>query len=176
VAVSLLALACGRRPKDSDSAVAVGTATLRPLPKLSDAAQDKVEIKAAEASGVPAGTTVPVMVYEGLDSDTTPPGTFGFAIVDEDVRGTDSKVAIPKGSPAVIVVRESGKEGSISVLNLGLYQLTVDGKPLRPSAGSSDLGKLDLKEDSASGNHLRAVHLTRQSRLDFRLSQPLRTK
>ncbi len=173
--ICLSLFACGRGSK-GNSAPAGAEAGVRAVAKLSDSARDPIEVKPVEASGLPIGTIVPVSVYEVLDSDTTPPGTFGYSVVDDDVKGTDGKIAIPRGSPAIILVRTSGREGQVSVLALSLYQVTIAGKSIVPLPGTFELGHADFQEDASKDAHVKSVHFTRQSRIEFKLTQAIRLK
>lgn len=116
------------------------------------------------------------MIVEVMDSDAIEQGAFSFAVVAEDVLGADGKIAIPAGAPALLVVRQVGRQGGISHLTLALYQVIVGEKTYRMLAGNQDLALLALVEDSTKGAMHRSVHVERQARLEFRISTSIKLK
>jgi hypothetical protein len=125
----------------------------------------------AGAYAVAAGTPVEVEIADILDSDESPIGFFVHANIVENVMGPNGKVAIPAGSSCVILVRDSGKKGGSSFLNIALYQITVEGRSYLMVHGVKHLATLDFKEDSSGGVGHRNVHFESRSRLRFTLSE-----
>lgn len=175
VLIAALSAGC-RSGNNSGQQPGTAAARVRPLGKLSDVAPDQIDIKPSESGVVPSGTVVPLITYDVLDSHEAISGSFGYAAVDEDVKGADGKTAIPKGSPAVITIAFAGRDGGMSLLSLSLYQFSVDGKSFTPGGGLREFARLELKVDSTVPPHLSSVHLSRQSRLDFKLNQTVRLK
>ena len=93
-----------------------------------------------------------------------------------DVMGSDGKLAVPEGSHAVVVVTNAKKDGSISTLSLGLWQLTINGQSYLLGRGTIGQGTISLREDGVQGDGHRTVHLQRGQVLKFTLTNPLRLK
>ncbi len=178
LAVSLVwifSVSCGSN-KGGGTGKAAPEAGLRPVAKITDSAPDPIQMKNSESGVVPVGTVVSVAIREVLDSQTTIPGTFGYATIDEDVRGSDGKIALPKGTPALLGIPLVGKQEGVSLMSITLYQFMVGNKSVIPPPGSREFGRVDLKEDFTGAARRSSVHLGRQSRVDFTLTQPIRLK
>ena len=171
----IFSVGCGSN-KGGSASKSTPDAGLRPVAKITDSAPDAVQMKNSESGVVPAGTVVSVAIREVLDSQTTIPGTFGYATVDEDVRGSDGKIALPKGTPALLGIPLVGKQDGVSLMSITLYQFTVGSKSVIPPPGFREFARLDLKEDFTGAARRSSVHLGRQSRVDFTLDQPIRLK
>ncbi|MDE3199188.1 MAG: hypothetical protein KGN84_22755 [Acidobacteriota bacterium] len=101
--------------------------------------------------------------------------TTGFlpAIVTADVRSSDGAVAIPANSPAVVVVRESGKKGAISRMSIGLYSVRIADTEHDFSNGEKEPAFVSFTEDAGNGPAHSAVHLQFGTLLEFKLETPV---
>ncbi len=87
---------------------------------------------AAPASGalvIPSGTELPLLTNEAIDSKTATAGQTFSAMVNDDVRDASGVVAIPKGSPAQLIIRKvsGGSVTSASEVVLDVDSVTVAG-------------------------------------------------
>jgi hypothetical protein len=80
---------------------------------------------AAARAVIPAGTDVLVRVDEAINSKTADEGRVYAAHLDQDLLDSNANVAVRKGAPAEVLVRQvvSGKD-----LVLDLQALSVDGR------------------------------------------------
>jgi len=74
------------------------------------------------ASTISAGVSIPVRTSEVINSSTQD-GRIFTGVVDEDVFDNDSRLAIPRGSTAELMVKRSGGD-----LSVDLESLTIDGQ------------------------------------------------
>jgi hypothetical protein len=90
---------------------------------------------------IPEGTEVSIRTDEAIDSDTSSPGQLYSAFVAEDVPGASGAVAIPKGSPAKLLIRNIATGGAVHSpeLILDLFSVTVNGKEHRVVSSDVDI-------------------------------------
>jgi len=93
---------------------------------------------------VPAGAEIRVRTNQSIDvRDTTPGQTFA-AQIEDDVRGVDGSIAIPRGANATLVTRYIEGDGDIT---LDMDSISVNGRRYRVSTedkevdNPKDLGK-----------------------------------
>jgi hypothetical protein len=115
---------------------------------------------------------VPVSLKTVLDTSFL---SVRFAVgeVISDVKGPDGKVALPAGSTVTIAVRESGKTGARSELNVSIYSVNVLGRQYSFSDGRTEAARLQFTDDAGKGSTHTAVHLQYNCELDFRLDRPV---
>jgi hypothetical protein len=89
----------------------------------------------ARTYALAAGTDIPVRTNETIDSSTAAEGQSYAAEVPQDVLDASGAVAIPRGSPAQLVIVSASKGGSIrgaSDLVLSLGSVSVGGRNYAP--------------------------------------------
>ncbi len=122
------------------------------------------------------GTTIAVRTTEGIDSDRSDNRVFR-AVVDQNVRGENGRLAIPRGATVELMVRVARDNDLI----LDLESVTVDG---RRYATQTDPNRVESQRDNSivgaiigaiNGGEARgrAVRIPRDSVVTFRLGQPL---
>lgn len=125
-----------------------------------------------ESHSLAAGTVVPVRNLSVIDSSVMFPG-YMMGVVESNVNGSDGRIAIPAGSHVAIIVRESSKMASVSILQMGLYSINIGGHQYVLSNGVRDSSTLVLKEDAGKGPGHSSVHLTYGEHLAFKLDAPV---
>ncbi len=115
---------------------------------------------------------MPIRSISVIDSSVMFPG-YVMGVVDSDVNGVDGRLAIPAGSHAAIIVRQSSRIGAISTLQLGLYSVNVAGHQYPLSNGIKDSSTLVLTEDAGKGSGHSSVHIEYDERLSFKLETPV---
>jgi hypothetical protein len=161
---AIVLISCSGKPKETAAApVAPAVPAEQPAPPLAK----------AESRGLPAGAVINVRTLEVIDSQVTPNGKYIAGIVDDDVAGSDGRLAIPAGTHVVLVVRDVGREGAVSHATLGLFSIEVDGHSHRFNGGVKDGATLRLSEDATQGASRRTVHLEADSHVTFKLDAPL---
>ena len=123
-----------------------------------------------------AGTSVLVETLEFFDSDNPDSARFLLGSVLDDLHGPDGKLAVPAGSGALLVVRSLGKQGSHSLVIFGLNKIDAGAKSYRLGDGAKDMATLRIDEDSVQGPGHRDVHLSKQSRLVFKLDTSVQAR
>lgn len=94
-----------------------------------------------------AGNTITVRTNESIDSKTASPNqTFG-AVISNDVVDDRGRVAIPKGSPATLVVRSVEAQGKLQ----GQSELAVDLDSVRVAGRRYRLETEDISEKGKQG-------------------------
>ncbi|HTS29451.1 MAG TPA: hypothetical protein VMH81_26460 [Bryobacteraceae bacterium] len=122
------------------------------------------------------GTVIPVRLNETIDVDRRDNRVY-YGIVDQDVRGENGRLAIPRGSNAELMVRVAPDNDLI----LDLESVNVEG---RRYGIRTDPNRVESQRDNSlvgaivgaiSGGQARgrAVHVPRGSVVTFRLERPL---
>ena len=121
------------------------------------------------------GMTISIRVNDPIDTGRTDYRVY-TATVDQDVRGDNNRLAIPRGAAAELIVR-SERDGD---LILDLESVTVNGQRY---AVQTDPKQLDGRDHSLVGSVLgsipgvevrgRSVRIPRGSVMGFRLDRPL---
>jgi hypothetical protein len=119
-----------------------------------------------------AATVVTVEIASVVDSSISRQALVRGTVTD-DVKGPDGRVAVPAGSPATIIIRQIGKKGSISMIDLGLYAISVAGEEHPLGNGQSDPASVSFREDAGKGPGHTTVHLQYGTRLRFKLRRPV---
>jgi hypothetical protein len=122
------------------------------------------------------GTVIAVRTQDPIDVERTDNRVF-TAIIDQDVRGDNGRIAIPRGARAELIVRVARDND----LMLDLESVVVNGQRY---AIKADPNRVDSqRDDSVIGSILgainggegrgRSVRLPRESVITFRLERPL---
>jgi hypothetical protein len=122
------------------------------------------------------GTLIPVRTNEGIDVERTDNRVFR-GIVDQDVRGGNGRLAIPRGATVELIVRVARDND----LMLDLESVTVNGQRY---AIQTEPNRVESQRDNSivgaivgaiNGGEARgrAVRIPRGSVVTFRLGQPL---
>ena len=122
------------------------------------------------------GTVVPVRTNETIDVNRSDNRVF-TGIVDQDVRGNDGRLAIPRGSMVELIVRVAPDNDLV----MDLESVTVNGNRYairtEPNRQESrpDNSLVGAIVGAIQGGEVRgrAVHIPRDSILTFRISRPL---
>jgi hypothetical protein len=96
---------------------------------------------------IPAGRTLAVRTDQSIDSKTAAPGQTYPGVVDRDVTDTGGQVAIPRGSSATLVIRESRGQGKVE----GRSELAVDVAVVRVHGRQYRLETSDFIEKGREG-------------------------
>ena len=122
------------------------------------------------------GTLIPVRTNDRIDVERSDNRVY-YGTVDQDVRGDNGHIAIPRGSNAELIVRVAPDNDLI----LDLESVVVNGKRY---AVRSDANRIESQRDenlvgqivgAISGGQVRgrAVRIPRDSVISFRLERPL---
>ena len=107
-------------PSDSSSAA---TAATPPSGQPGSAPPPARDYQPAETfHTIPSGTTLVVRTDQSIDSKTAAPGQTYPGVVARDVFDSSGQVAIPRGSSATLVIRESRAQGKVE----GRPELVLD--------------------------------------------------
>ena len=122
------------------------------------------------------GTLIAVRTNEGIDADKGDNRVY-TGIVDQDVRGDNGRLAIPRGSRVELIVRVEPDNDLI----IDLDSVSVNGN--RYAVKTSANRQESKRDDSLVGSIVgaiqggqargRSVHIPRDSVLTFRLQRPL---
>jgi len=107
--------------------------------KASGGGQSNPAASQAKIIELPAGTEIPVLSDETIDSSRAAEGQGFAAEVRKDVLDTSGDVGIPRGSSAQLVILSASKGGRIrgaSDLSLTLGSVTVGGQRYEVDAGN----------------------------------------
>lgn len=136
-------------------------------------AQDR-DRDANRMTRIEAGTNVTVRTSEGIDVDRRDDRVFR-GVVDQDVRGENGRVAIPRGAPVELVVRVAQDNDLIIDLN----SVTVNGQrfalPATSNRQESQQSLVGSIIGAVSGEEVRgrAVHIHPNAILNFRIDRPM---
>jgi hypothetical protein len=104
----------------------------------------KKPTSAAARSGpalvIPEGTDIIIRTDEDIDSQSSQTGQLFNATVEEDVLDASADVAIPRGTPAKLLVRDMTRGGMVHSpeLALDLFSVIVKGKSYRVDTSDVD--------------------------------------
>ena len=122
------------------------------------------------------GTTIPVRVNESIDVERKDNRVY-YGIVDQDIRGDNGRIAIPRGSNAELIVRVARDNDLILdlesvVVNGQRYAIRTDPNRVESQRDNSLVGAIvgAVNGGQARG---RAVRIPRDSVITFRLDRPL---
>jgi hypothetical protein len=122
------------------------------------------------------GTVIPVRTNEAIDVERRDNRVYP-GIVDQDVRGDNGRLAIPRGSQAELIVRVRPDNDLILdlesvVVNGQRYAIRTDSNRVPSQRDNSIVGSIvgAISGGQAQG---RAVRIPRNSVLTFRLERPL---
>jgi hypothetical protein len=85
---------------------------------------------------LPIGTEVAVRTNERIDARDAVQGQAFQAQIEDNVRGSDGSIAIPRGSDATLIIRRLERDGD---LTLDVESITVDGRRYRVSTADEEL-------------------------------------
>jgi len=116
------------------------------------------------------GMTIRVRTNEGIDAARSDYRVY-TGIVDEDVRGDNGRLAIPRGATAELIVR-TDRGGD---LVLDLESVSVNGQRYAVQADPKQIDTADSLVGAIKGGEARgrAVRIPRDTAMDFRLDRPL---
>ncbi len=110
---------------------------------------------AATFRTIPAGTTIEVRNNETIDSQTAEVGQTFTGVVEQPVMDTEGRVAIPRGSGAMLVVRSASGQGKLqgqSDLAVDVGAVTVAGHRYRlETSDFVEKGKAGLGKNKRTG-------------------------
>jgi len=122
------------------------------------------------------GVVIPVRMNETIDVERKDNRVY-YGTVDQDVRGENGRIAIPRGSNAELMVRVAPDNDLILdlesvVVNGQRYAMRADPNRVESQRDNSLVGAI---VGAVSGGQVRgrAVRIPRQSVVTFRLDRPL---
>jgi len=122
------------------------------------------------------GTLIPVRTNDAIDVERRDNRVY-YGVVDQDVRGDNGRIAIPRGSSAELMVRVARDNDLILdlesvVVNGQRYAIRTDTNRVESQRDNSLVGAIvgAINGGEASG---RAVRIPRGSVVSFRLERPL---
>jgi hypothetical protein len=171
----LLLAGCGPdKPAAKTKPVAVKSATPERTGPMNGAAATP-PLTIPESHNLSSGTLVPVRLLSVVDS-AEPNMGFAMGTVDADVKGTDGRLAIPADAQVAMLIRDAGKNSGISRLRLALYSIDLPGGNCVLTDGLKDAAQLFFTEDAGKGQTHISVHLGYDTRIDFKLDEPVHCK
>lgn len=122
------------------------------------------------------GTVVPVRTQEPIDVERTDNRIF-YGVIDQDVRGDNGRLAIPRGAHAELIVRVARDNDLILdlesvVVNGQRYGIRTEANRVESRPDNSIVGNI-LGAINGGEVRGRAVRIPRGSVVTFRLQQPL---
>jgi hypothetical protein len=156
------------------AAVALGL--MVPLAVAQDRDRDRDDRDRDRLSRIEPGTTITVRTNDGIDVNRSDERIY-HGIVDQDVRGENGRVAIPRGSGVELKVRVAPDNDLI----LDLEAVNVNGQRY---AVRADADRVDAPRDNSIVGAIlgavtgvqvrgRAVNVPRDSVLTFRVDRPM---
>jgi hypothetical protein len=90
---------------------------------------------------IPSGTQLVIRTGENIDSDAASPGQLFSAAIDEDVVDASGNIAIPRGTPAKLVVRDMKGGGAVHSpeIALDLFSINLAGVEYRVLTNDVDI-------------------------------------
>lgn len=90
---------------------------------------------------IPSGSQLVIRTGENIDSDAAAPGQLFSASIDEDVVDASGNIAIPRGTPAKLVVRDMKGGGAVHSpeIALDLFSINLAGAEYRVLTNDVDI-------------------------------------
>jgi hypothetical protein len=90
---------------------------------------------------IPAGTQLVIRTGENIDSEAASPGQLFSAAIDEDVVDASGNIAIPRGTPAKVVIRNIQGGGAVhsAEIALDLFSINLAGVEYRVLTNDVDI-------------------------------------
>jgi hypothetical protein len=157
------------------SAVILALCLLPPV-SAQDRDHDRDRMDHDRMTRLEPGTVIPVRTNEAIDVERRDNRVYR-GIVDQDVRGENGRLAIPRGSSAELIVRVERDNDLILdlesvMVNGQRYAMKTDTNRIQSQRDNSLVGSIvgAINGGEARG---RAVRVPRDSVVTFRLQQPL---
>ena len=161
------------------SALIIGVAIFLPICSAQDHGRDRDQYWDRDRgmyTRLEPGTVVPVRTNQGIDVEHRDNRVY-YGTVDQDVRGDNGRIAIPRGSNAELIVRVAPDNDLILdlesiVVNGQRYGIRADPNRVESQRDNSVVGAI---VGAISGGQVRgrAVRIPRNSVITFRLERPL---
>lgn len=126
---------------------------------------------------IASGMSVPVRLTESIDTDRRDDRRIYHAVVAEDIRGENGRLAIPRGAEAELMVRVARDNDlvlDLEAINVNGQRYGIRSDPNRVESNRDDslVGSI---VGAISGGQVRgrAVRIQRDTVLNFRLERPL---
>ena len=141
-----------------------------------DQDRDRDRDRDREMTRLEPGTVIPIRTNDSIDVERKDNRVY-YGTVDQDVRGDNGRIAIPRGSNAELIVRVEADNDLI----LDVESVSVNGEryavrtdPNRVES-QRDYGIVGAIEGAINGGQVRgrAVRIPRDSVVTFRLERPL---
>jgi hypothetical protein len=141
-----------------------------------DEDRDRDRDRDREMTRLEPGTVIPIRTNDSIDVERKDNRVY-YGTVDQDVRGDNGRIAIPRGSNAELIVRVEADNDLI----LDLESVSINGQryairtdPNRVES-QRDYGIVGAIEGAINGGQVRgrAVRIPRDSVVTFRLERPL---
>lgn len=101
------------------------------------AAQTYPSGRALRGATIPAGTSLSIRTNEAINAQHPQVGTTYTAEISQDVLGSNGQVLIPRGSPAALMVADTGKSiTGKEEMGLVLQSVTVNGNTYNVTSNS----------------------------------------
>ena len=167
-AIMMAGSGCSKGEKHSearpDNFVAPSTDSLKQTPAP--------QLPTTESRRLAPGT-IRVRVLQAVDSDTPlPQDSFVLAWVEEDVKGADSRLAIPAGANALLVPLVLSKNRDVSQIQLSLFSVELGGRQYHLEGQGLHPAIATVTVDSDRTPENKTSHITEGSILDFVLQKP----
>jgi len=168
-----------RRFLTTFSGIAIVLAVSLPVVSAQDRDRDRERDRYGDQDRITRlepGTVIPVRLTEAIDVERRDNRVY-YGVVDQDVRGDNGRLAIPRGSNAELMVRVERDNDLILdlesvVVNGQRYAIRTDVNRVESQRDNSLVGAIvgAINGGQAQG---RAVRIPRDSVVSFRLQRPL---
>jgi hypothetical protein len=169
--------ACTRKVRVAGGLLMVLTLALSPIASAQDRDRDRGRSPDSDTfTTLERGTVIPVRTNEAIDVERSDNRVY-TGIVDQDVRGDDGRLAIPRGAEVELIVRTTSNNDLIidieSVTARGQrYAIKTDPKRVSADRDDSLVGGLVGAITGGEGRG-RAVRIPRDSVVTFRVQRSL---
>ena len=174
VALCSLAFAACSGSKKAQNKPEASSAVPPPLASLQQSASPQSSPTQRAESRHLAPGTIQVRVLDVLDSGSPPAGLIRASIV-EDVKGADSRLAIPAGTPALLsplLSGKFGKYGDVSQIGLSLFLVDLDGHQYMLKGEDVSPATALVTVDSTRNPVNKTAHIGEGTILEFTLRKP----
>jgi hypothetical protein len=167
-------LACSRKVRVTGGLFMVLALCLSPIASAQD--RDRDRDRQDTFTTLERGTVIPVRTNEAIDVERSDNRVY-TGIVDQDVRGDDGRLALPRGSNVELIVRATRDNDLIidieSVTARGQrYAIKTDPKRIESERDDSLVGDIVGAINGGQGRG-RAVRVPRDSVVTFRVQRSL---
>lgn len=168
--ILLAAFGCSEAPKHSEAQQVPDKIVAPSIDSLKQAPAP--QLPTTESRRLAPGT-IRVRILDAIDSGVRlPSDAFIRGSIEEDVKGSDSQLAIPAGAKALVSPLHFSKDRDVSQIQLSLFSVDLGGRQYHLVGDGLNPAIATVTVDSDRTPENKSAHINEGAILDFVLQKP----